>query len=291
MKSIYSLVTDIQHMVSKESWIDEQVRIQIGNGIADALSHSASQRGEGTKRTLRLSQMGSRCPKALWHSIHTPELGERLPASAIIKYTYGHIIESLIIQMAKASGHEVVGEQDVVTLDGIVGHRDCVIDGCIVDVKSASSFSFQKFKDGSIETSDTFGYLDQLDGYVVGSRNDPLVRVKDKGYLLAVDKTLGHLALHEHHIRERNILDRIRYYKEIVDLKEPPRCGCDTVADGKSGNTKLDVKASYSAYKHCCFPGLRTFLYSSGPVYLSKVVRRPADHIKEIDAKGNVVYN
>lgn len=290
MKSIYSLITDIHYTVAqKEGWINEQIRLQIGTGIADALRHSDSQRGEGFKPSLRLSQMGPRCPRQLWHSIHTPELGERLPPSAIIKYTYGHIIESLVIQMAKAAGHEVVGEQDVVTLDGIVGHRDCVIDGCIVDVKSASSFSFQKFKDGSIETSDTFGYLDQLDGYVVGSRNDPLVHVKDRGYLLAVDKTLGHLALHEHHIREDSIRERIAAYKEIVGSPVPPRCTCKTIAEGKSGNEKLDTRASYNMFKHCCFPGLRTFLYSSGPVYLSKVVRKP--DVKEVDRNGNVVYN
>jgi len=42
----------------------------------------------------------------------------------------------------------------------ILGHRDCVIDGCVVDVKSTSSIGFKKFRDGSIKHSDSFGYLD-----------------------------------------------------------------------------------------------------------------------------------
>lgn len=296
MKNIYTLIPDIQYMLEKEKdWINERVRNSIALGISGALAHSNSQRAEGFKPTLRLSQMGPRCPRALWHSIHTPTLAEPLPASAIIKYTYGHIIESLVIEMAKAAGHEVTGEQDVIILDGVQGHRDCVIDGCIVDVKSSSSRSFQKFKDGSIETSDTFGYLDQLDGYVLGSVDDDLVRVKDRGYLLAVEKQLGHLALHEHKLRAENIRQRIEEYKRIVSSPTAPRCNCGTVADGTSGNIKLDVKASYSAFKHCCFPNLRTFLYSDGPRYLVKVVRQPKRRdgtlIQEVDKYGNVVYN
>jgi len=80
--------------------------------------------------------------KPLWHSIHTPEKAEALPAWAEIKYTYGHILEALAISLAKAAGHEVTGEQDAITVDGILGHRDCVIDGCVVDVKSANRPEF-----------------------------------------------------------------------------------------------------------------------------------------------------
>lgn len=233
--------------------------------------------------------MGARCPRALWHSIHTPELGEPLPPWATFKYSYGHVIEALAITLAKAAGHTVTGEQDAITVDGIVGHRDCVIDGCIVDVKSCSSFSFQKFKDKSIGQSDSFGYLDQLDGYLVGSTDDDLVTVKDRGYNWAIDKTLGKMCLYEHYKREESIKERIRYYKSIVALVEPPKCTCETVPDGKSGNIRLGIRPSYSAFKHCCWPQLRTFLYASGPVYLTKVVRKP--DVTEIDRHGKTVYH
>ena len=214
---------------------------------------------------------------------------EPLPPWARIKYTYGHILEALVIAMAKAAGHEVTGEQDEVFVDGIRGHRDCVIDGCIVDVKSAASRSFLKFKDGSIASEDTFGYLDQLDGYAVGSVDDPLVRVKDRAYLLAIDKQLGHMVLYEHKIRPENIRARIRAYKAIVERNTPPPCECGEVADGGSGNIKLDAKASYNNFKYCCKPHLRTFLYARGPVYLTKVVRVP--DVPEVDRNGKIVYN
>ena len=287
MKYIDTLIPDIYSLLKeKGDWFNEELAKAYADDVAARLQ---GQLSGSTKNTLRLSQMGPRCPKALWHSIHTPEEAESIPPWAVIKYSYGHMIEALAIVLAKAAGHTVTGEQDAVTLDGVVGHRDCVIDGCVVDVKSASSRAFVKFKNGAIRQDDPFGYLDQLDGYVVGSKLDPLVLIKDKGYLLVIDKQLGHVCLYEHIVREHQIRERINKYREIVALPTPPDCECGTRVSGKSGNVGLDTKASYSPYKFSCFPKLRTFLYSDGPVYLTKVVRKP--DVPEIDRYGKVVYN
>lgn len=268
MKSIYQLVPDIQEYISKnDDWQEK-----ISEDIYSRRSETLDDRG---RHKLRLSGLGDKCPKALWYSIHHPELAEPLPPWAKFKYGYGHLIEKMAISLAKISGHSVTGEQDELAVDGIVGHRDCVVDGCVLDVKSCSSIQFGKFRDHTLEKDDPFGYLYQLDGYLLGSRNDPLVSVKDKAYILAIDKTLGHMALYEHTIREQLIRERIREYKGVVERVLPPSCNCQTRPIGSSGNMGLDTRASYSAYKHICFPNLRTFLYSSGPVYLTKVVRTP----------------
>lgn len=269
--------------MKRDGWFTDDLASDLAKRMQVSLN-----RTEG-KPTLRLSQMGPRCPKALWHSIHTPELAEVLPPWVKFKYQYGHIIEELAISLAKAAGHTVTGEQDAISVDGVVGHRDCVVDGCILDVKSSSSYSFKKFEDGSISQDDSFGYLDQLDGYICGSLEDPLVSVKDKGYLLVVDKQLGHMCLYEHKFRANHIKERIRLYKSIVGRSSPPDCECGTKAVGSSGNIGLDVKASYNVYKHVCFPNLRTFLYSNGPVFLTKVVRKP--DVVEVDKYGQIVYN
>ena len=244
----------------------------MGADIARAIQQSF---GPHQHRGIRLSGLGPKCPKAFWHSVHTPELAEPIPPYARVKYAYGHIIEHLVIGLAKAAGHEVTGEQDELVADGITGHRDCVIDGAIIDIKSSSSRGFQKFKDKTIAQSDDFGYLDQLDGYILGSQSDPLVTIKDRAYLLAVDKTLGHMCLYEHKFREASVRKRIEECKRLASLQVPPHCQCGTRPDGKSGNICLDTKASYSPYKKLCFPEVRTFLYASGPVYLTKVVRTP----------------
>lgn len=292
MKSIHTLIPDIYKLVGGPSgWFTPELARDLGVEIALRMQDSLGS--EKSAPTLRLSQMGPRCPKALWHSIHTPELAEELPPWAKIKYTYGHTLEAMVIALAKAAGHEVTGEQDELVVDGVKGHRDCVIDGCLCDVKSSAGYYFKKFKDGSIEVSDTFGYLDQLDGYLVGSAEDDLVRVKDKGYLLAIDKHLGHLVLYEHnhtHARKAHIHERVALYKSIVARDTPPECTCEQVPDGKSGNLALGVNASYSAFKHVCFPQLRTFLYSDGPRHLSRVVKRPQPQILEIDKHGRRLY-
>jgi len=184
MKIISELIPDIYSLVQrKDDWFTDALAIEFNIGLGKRLQSQLS----APKRvpTLRLSAMGPRCPRALWYSIHHPELAEPLPPWAEIKYSYGHMIEALAIMLAKAAGHEVTGEQDALQLDGIVGHRDCVIDGCVVDVKSCSSRSFQKFKNKAYDQIDEFGYLDQLDGYVVASHDDPLVKVKDKGVHLS----------------------------------------------------------------------------------------------------------
>lgn len=286
--SIHTLIPDIQVQLTKKGgWLTEELAGDLGHSISLRLQEQFRDR-VGTP-TLRLSRMGDQCPCALWHSIHHPEMAEPLPPWAESKYAFGHIIEAWAIALAKASGHTVTGEQDELSVDGIVGHRDCVIDGCVVDVKSTSSMGFKKFKDRSIAQNDPFGYLYQLDGYLLGSHNDPLVTVKDRGYLLAIDKQLGHMCLYEHKLRTELIRGRIAEYKRIVERSSPPDCTCGTIADGKSGNIKLDIRASYNPYKFACKPYLRTFLYASGPVYLTKVVRKP--DVIEVDKHGKVVYN
>lgn len=279
MPSIHTLVPDIYDLIRKKDtgWFHEQLARDFSADLAKRLR---GQLGQGPqKATLRLSGMGAKCPRALWYSIHHPERAEALPPWAEIKYSFGHILEALVITLAKAAGHEVTGEQDEIILDGIVGHRDCVIDGCTVDVKSSSSLSFNKFRSRDFSATDSFGYLDQLDGYVVGSSGDPLVRVTDKGYILAIDKQLGHMALYEHTVRPDSIRNRIALYKTIANSKSPPGCTCRTGTFGASGNEHLMFPATYNAYKFCCFPHLRVFRYGEGhkayPEYLTKVVKLP----------------
>lgn len=289
--NINTLIADIYALLKKkDNWFDDTLAQTFTGDLAKKLQEQLGTKHDAP--TLRLSQMGPRCPRALWYSINRAEEAEKLPPWAEIKYAFGHIIEALAIVLAKAAKHEVTGEQDELRYEGIVGHRDCVIDGCVLDVKSSSSIAFTKFKNAKYV--DTFGYLDQLDGYVCASRDDPKVTVKDKGYLLVVDKQLGHMFLYEHEVtdeRERALRERIASYKSIVIQREPPPCECGTILQGASGNIQLDVKASYSPFKHSCFPNLRTFLYASGPVFFTRVNKRPFNKdgpIIEVDKHGQI---
>ena len=272
-------------MEKKDGRITEAIGSSLSETIKSRLIEQFQPRGD--RPTLRLSQMGPRCPRALWYSIHRPELAQPVPPWTNIKFSYGHILEALVIALAKAAGHRVEGEQDEVTVDGVLGHRDCVIDGCLCDIKSCSSLMFKKLKSKTLATDDPFGYLCQLDAYVVGSAEDPIVITKDRGYIVGIDKTLGKVVLYEHIIRQSDIRSRISAARSIVNLPEPPGCNCGT-RPHYGGNIKLDTRASYSAQKYCCFPGIRTFLYAEGPVDLVKVVRKP--DVPEIDRYGQFIY-
>lgn len=289
MKTIDTLIPDIYQLVGDSDALSEtfsgELNQYLSRSVSDRIGEYAAQRGPSPK--LRMSKLGPRCPRSLWYSANHPELAQAIPPWAKIKFAYGHLVEALALTLARAAGHTVEGEQSHVEVDGISGHRDCIIDGCVVDIKSCSSRAFIKFKDRTLAQEDNFGYLEQLDGYLVGSADDDLVTVKDHGYLWAIDKTLGHMVLYEHVKREIHIRERIRHHKAIIALDEPPRCTCETVPEGKSGNIALGVVASYSEFKFECNPGLRTFLYASGPKYLTRVVRKP--DVTEIDRYGNVV--
>jgi hypothetical protein len=283
-------VPDIQALLKrKDRWFE----LRHSQAWADAIATQGVKqfiRGPEVPQ-LRISGLGPKCPKALWHSVHTPELAEPFPPWAELKFAFGDVIEALAIQLARASGHEVTGEQDELWADGVKGHRDCVIDGAVVDVKSCNSRQFEKFKRKQVK-GDPFigGYLDQLGGYILGSQSDPLVRSKDRGFILAINKELGHVALYEHRFDECECIrlrQRIIECKRVVGLHSPPPCQCGTLASGASGNIRLDTVASYNPYKFCCFPTLRVFVYAEGPAYLTHVERKP--DVTEVNRLGEVI--
>jgi hypothetical protein len=277
MPHIETLVEDIYALFNKEQ-IDFNPEFfrRFGDDLTDIMSLRFNEERKGG--TLRLSNIG-KPDRQLWFEVNDPRGGEKLQPQAHIKFMYGDMQEHLCILLAKLAGHDVEFEQETVEIDGIKGHLDCTIDGCLVDVKSTSRFAFSKFKDGTLLEqdkngnfiNDAFGYIGQLAGYVEAKTPG-----KD-GYFLAVNKDLGHLALlripSDILLRYR-IRDRIVHVKDMVGGDIPARCYSD-VEDGKSGNRKLDIGCSYCARKFACWDNLKTYYYSNGPRYLTRVVKPP----------------
>lgn len=224
-----------------------------------------------------MSNLGTPCPRSLWYKVNDADGGEALRGQTLFKFLYGDILEQLLISLAIASGHEVVGCQDTVSIAGIVGHRDCVIDGMVVDIKSASSRAFTKFKEHKLESDDPFGYLSQLSSYVYAAKDDPLVTNKTHGAFLAVNKENGEIVLDVYDLSSfiDKKLEEVESLKVMAASSEPPPRAFEPVADGKSGNMKLATNCSYCDRKFKCWPEVRTFIYSNGPRYLTRVVREP----------------
>jgi hypothetical protein len=211
-----------------------------------------------------------------------PDQGKTLMAHERIKFMYGDVTEALILALARASGQEVTDfqkEVEVPLKDGWVlrGKIDARINGILTDVKSASSRSFQKFKDGSLADNDPFGYLWQLGGYAAALGDTT-------AEFLAFDKQLGHLVTYRiPEVPSKETL--VAYANGLVDMigKDEPDSNTRLlpVPEGKSGNMKLCSTCSYCSFADVCWrdanggEGLHTYLYASGPVSLVHVASVP----------------
>jgi len=194
MKKIDTLIDDMESVIYGLGGWTRSIALNLGQNIGISASKRFSKPQE-PRGYLSLSSVGTPCRRKLWYKVNKPELGDRLSANLLLRFFYGDMIEELILAIVRASGHKLEGSQDKLTVHGIRGHRDCVIDGMTVDVKSCSSYAFKKFKDGTLRDNDAFGYISQLSSYVYAGKDDPLVTNKTHGAFLAVDKQNGHVCL------------------------------------------------------------------------------------------------
>ena len=278
-KTIDTLVEDIYKTLEKG--VEDEDFGVYGSEHATILKQRLAPHGEedGPQR-LRLSSIGKPCVRQLWYGIHAHLHREPLRPATRLKFLYGDLVETMLLELVRKSGHLVEGEQDTILVNGIKGHRDCIVDGMLLDVKSASSYSFAKFKNGLQSEDDAFGYLTQLGSYLLGSRDDSRVTYKNEAAFLVIDKVSGALCLDRHTFTEEDfdvLNSNIKERKDTLNKKEyTPDRGFEAVAEGKSGNFKLGVNCSYCDFKSHCWPELRTFIYSGNrPVFLTHVEKVP----------------
>jgi len=273
MKKIETLVKDIYSAIDKGFSPTSEAMEDFLDSVSHAITKQFSSEQRKDRNTLRMSNLG-RPECQLWYEVNgSPR--EQITPDTRIKFLFGDLIEALLIFLVKEAGHEVTHEQAEVQVDGIVGHTDCKIDSIPVDIKSASSYAFKKFKDGTLADDDPFGYLAQISAYAHAEGST-------KGGFLAMDKQRGSITyMPVDEMDMINVPKRIKHLKEIVKSKTPPKRCFKSKADGKSGNMKLDVNCSYCSFKDTCWSdandgdGLRLFLYSNGPRWLTHVEREP----------------
>lgn len=272
-KTIDTLVNDIYDTLANPEKYDWSGVDEFGAALADMIKRRVTRKPDQPE--LRMSNFGQPCDRKLWYQINHPEEGEPLTPQAKFKFLYGDIIEMVVLFLAKVSGHKIEAEQEEVEINGVKGHPDAIIDGVLIDVKSANSRAFDKFKYHKLESDDPFGYLDQLSLYLEAFKDDERLKVKGEGAFLAVDKELGHIVLDKYRKKRLDYPRAIEEKQQVLNNPNPPPRAFDSVPDGASGNRKLGVACSYCAFKHNCWPGLRTFLYANGPRFLTKVERVP----------------
>lgn len=271
-KSIDTLVDDIYSLFNGHE-CDPDRAAAFGQAVANVVVRRLAE--SERKFSLRMSSIG-KPDRKLWYEAHN-QSREELPPQAKMKFLYGDILECLLLFLAAEAGHTVENQQGEVEVNGVLGHLDSTIDGALVDVKSASTQSFRKFKEGNLANDDPFGYMEQLAGYNEGVN-------ADRAGFLVIDKTLGHLTFLEIPVDDLKALkvpERIEHLKEVVASPDIPERCYDPVPDGESGNMKLNTNCSYCDFKFDCWSdanngiGLRTFLYSKGPVHFTHIEKEP----------------
>ena len=268
---IETLVDDIYHLFdpNETHTPNEKNLEEFAENIKQLLRLRLSKR-ESLTNPLRFSSLG-RPDRQLWYMAKgTPS--EDLSAKTYFKFLYGDVIEQLLVFLTKEAGHTVEMEQAEVEVDGVKGHIDCTIDGVLVDIKSSSPMGYPKFVKQEVHINDPFGYVQQLSGYA------QVVTPGERAAWLAFNKVSGDICvspLSHSIIKDYPVDERISHLKGVIARDDPPnRCYPDE-EDGKSGNRKLGTGCSYCAFKHTCWPNLRTFLYSNGPRYLTNVAKVP----------------
>lgn len=274
MQKLYSLFGSDAHITKEEA-------SDLGSAMAAHVEDAIAKRRP--RGILRASNLGTKCKRKLWYLVNLPDKGEEPEAPAKNKFLYGHLIEEYVLWMLKKAGHKVEKRQETVgiTLPNgttIEGHIDCVLDGCLTDVKSANSRGMDKFKFNKLAHDDPFGYLDQLDFYRAALDGDPTISDKDHVQFIAVDKELGHVIQDVYDRSHVSVADTRAKVQAAVDLcasPELPARGYFAEPDGKSGNMQLCMECKYCEFKGSCWPGLRKFIYANGPRWLTKVVKLP----------------
>lgn len=272
-KTIDTLVEDVFQLFDPKVShnVDEDNLTQFGETVKDIVRKRLLERDQ-SKDNLRFSALG-RPDRQIWLQAQEDAPTEEMRAQTYYKFLYGDLIEAMMVFLVKESGHDVQMEQHEIEVDGVKGHIDCTIDGVVVDVKSAAPYSYQKFvKQTFYEDIFSKQYLDQLCGYAN-------VLTPDKApAFLVFDKVSGDICVR--HVSASIMKDfqpapRIAHLKEVLASDQiPPKCYPDE-EEGKSGNRKLGLGCSYCGQKKKCWPGVRKFIYSNGPKYLTTVKKTP----------------
>lgn len=278
-KHISTLATDIKHLISEISngkpanMTEENMDVFLNNIKEAMLAWNTPPVRTDKEGKLRMSVLGKPA-RQLWYDKHSPKDRKDEDAGLNLKFLYGHIIEHLVLYLAKLAGHKIEDQQKKVEIDGVTGHIDSKIDGEICDVKSASPFSFKKFQSGEIVGDDPFGYHAQLSGY------ETAMGTKAGGFLV-VDKSSGDICFYKpEDMAKPNVKSLIKNLRTTLEQDTPPE-KCYEFKTEKNGNKTLATGCMFCPHKWECHSdtndgkGLRVFKYSNKNVMLADVVKQP----------------
>ena len=239
--------------------------------------------------TLRMSNLGRPFCQLWWEKSGAVKVPKREKQQASI-FAAGHMAEAWLMMVMKASGVPITDSQTYTKLmiagDEISGTSDVLIkydDEVLWDIKSASDYSFSKFKAGygSVADNDAFGYVDQ--GFLYSKAQGlPF------GGWIVINKNNGEVCVCEAPMLQDDAMaatfKRVEEKKTKLDTDAPfERCFEDepeTFNRKETGNRVLCFNCSWCDYKDACWPGVehRTAIFS-------KAQNKPWKDYTEVNAE------
>jgi hypothetical protein len=283
MGNFNDLIPDLKEVLRDDTMhsLTKEQLAQIGTNVAEHFE-SKLRETSVTREVGKLwaSDIGKPCVRQLYYEFTEPGAKEPLPYNAKVKFLYGNILEEVVIGLIRATGkHDVTDEQKRYEWQfgnwTVSGRQDVTVDGNVCDVKSASPQSYKEYtKYGVTPDNDKFGYRAQLSFYHIlnGDTGVP--------HFLFIDKQNGHIEatpVIPYTVDEYSKLanDKITVLNEALNYDEAPPRIANAEVEATHGNKALGTVCSYCPFKNKCWPGLRTFLYSKGPVFLTEVNKVP----------------
>ncbi len=244
MKMINTVVQDVYKLMKDKTYTGDLQKIadRVGSEVSEALVESFKEREKSSG--LRMSGIG-RCERAQWYSVKGYEQDE-ISGEVHLTFLQGHILEAILLGLVELAGHKVTGQQKRHEVSGVKGSQDCYIDGELVDVKTASAWSYDnKFREDGIK-DDAFGYIKQLSAYGKTEK-------REKGYFLAFNKNKSTLKLCEQ-VLEQDVDTFIDQLKAKMDSDTPPmRLANATTVSKKTGEEKLCMNCAFCGHKDTCY--------------------------------------
>ena len=277
MKSIHTLVEDIYNVVRPGSSfpMEREILQETLRGVSHTLCDTTAAE---TQRAYSIRPSG--IGKGLrWHYFMNkfPTMAEEFDGRMKLLFQAGHVHEAILLAYIKLSGHKVTHEQGKVTLAGISGSCDCVIDDYLIDIKTTSDYSYSKFADGKISLdNDPFGYIAQLSAYKQGLV-DAGVKIKGQGWL-AYNK--NNSKMHLHLIPDSQLINATEKIEAIRDVHQSDvmpeeLCPGATPKAEPNGNLEMSFMCAFCPFKEKCWPDYRVFKYSNKDKFYLKVEKEP----------------
>ena len=265
--------------------VSPEVQMALTEQIAEHNKQSLEQWSSGEDsekgRNPVTASSATKCVLSNWFS-HNKFPSEPLPGRAAATFRIGHLVEADLYCAAVLAGEEVshFQHQMKATLGGWTSNayidflHKSSIDGKrrIVDVKTMSSYSYEKIFKRNQKMDDTFGYLGQFSVYAAQGIKDGIVDSPEV-LVLCYNKNTGHIGeylyeaevskVEEAHANSALVQKHTEYLPgqappfEVdvgkMDANRPPRPKGYEPELMRNGDYKLGLQCSYCPYKFSCW--------------------------------------